>query len=104
MGSWVPFPGCLFLGSWVPFPGCLFMGSWVPFPGCLFLGSWVPFPGCFLFFYFIHSASTLALVHNIDFVFNRVIVLLVRLGILIFDSTSFTILSSFARDQQSRAR
>ena len=50
-----------------------------------FMGSWVPVPGCFLFFYFIHSATTLAQVYDIDFVFNRVNVLLVRLGIWIFD-------------------
>ena len=74
-----------FMGSWVPFPGCLFLGSWVPFPGCLFLGSWVPFPGCFLFFYFIHFANTLAQVYVIDFVINRVNILLVRLGIWVFD-------------------
>ena len=91
------------MGSWVPIPGCLFMGSWVPIPGCLFMGSWVPIPGCSPFFYFFHSATTLAQVYDFDFMFNRVNVLLVRLGIWIFD-LSFTILSWFARDQRSRAR
>ena len=73
------------MGSWVPFPGCLLFGSWVPFPGCLFMGSWDWDPGCFLFFYFTHSATTLAQVYDIDFVFNRVNILLVMLGIWIFD-------------------
>ena len=53
-----------------------FMGSWVPIPGCLFMGSWVPIPGCFPSVNFIYSATTLASVYNIDFVFNRVNVLL----------------------------
>ena len=65
-----------FMSSWV-LTGCLF--------SCLFMGSWVPIPGCFPFFNFIHSATTLAQVYDIDFVLNCVNVLLARLGIWIFD-------------------
>ena len=61
-----------------------FMGSWVPLPRCLFMGSWIPIPSCFPFFNFIHSANTLAQLYNIDFVFNRVNVLLSKLGVWIF--------------------
>ena len=57
-----------------------------------FKGSRVPIPGCFPFFNFIHSATTLAQVYDIDFVFNRVSVLLSMLGAF-STSTSFTILS-----------
>ena len=49
------------------------------------MGSWVPLPGCFPFFNFIYSATTLAQVCNIDVVFNRVNVLLSRLGIGVLD-------------------
>ena len=82
-----------------------FMGSWVPLPGCLFLGSWLPFPGCVLFFYIIYFATTLAQVYDIDFVINRVNTHTSSgSACRSSTSTSFTILSWFARDQQSRAR
>ena len=78
MGSWVPFPGYLFLG---PIPSW-FLGSWNPIPWLFVHGFLGPNPWLFSFLlHFIHSATTLAQVYDIDFVFNRVNVLLVRLGI-----------------------
>ena len=71
-----------------------FMGSWVPCPGCLFMGSWVLILGCFLFFNFIYSATTLAQVYNIDFVFNQCKRTPFQPSTLVSStSTSFTILS-----------
>ena len=84
-GSWIPFPGCLFLGSCIPFPGCLFLGSWVPFPGCSFMGFLGPIPWLFSFLLFYSLRNHFAQVYDIDFVINRVNILLVRLGIWVFD-------------------
>ena len=61
--------------------------SWVlgPTPWLLVHGFLGPNPWLFPFFKFIRSATTLAQVYDIDFVFNRVNVLPSRRDICIFD-------------------